>query len=194
MPAQRDVAVLCGSLREQSFTRKAAEALALQAPQHLKFRFVDIVASLYNQDLDTDSPPDDWKRLRDDIAPADAILFATPEYNRSVPGVLKNAIDIASRPYGKGVLIGKPAAIIGVTPGAVGAFGANHHLRQIATFLNMPMLQQPEMYISKVGELLDEEGRLTREDTKKLFESFAKAFADWIELHCAARVERGRGV
>lgn len=193
MPAQRDIAVLCGSLRQESFNRKGAEAVAHHAPQHLRFRFVDIAVSLYNQDLDTDQPPDDWKRLRDDIAPADAVLFATPEYNRSVPGVLKNAIDIASRPYGKGVLIGKPAAIIGVSPGAVGAFGANHHLRQMATFLNMPMLQQPEMYIAKAEEMFDEQGRLTRDDTKKLFEAFGKAFADWIELNCTARAERGRG-
>lgn len=192
MPAQRDVAVLCGSLRQESFNRKAAEAVAQHAPHHLKFRFVDIAVSLYNQDLDTDDPPADWKRLRDDIAPADAVLFATPEYNRSVPGVLKNAIDIASRPYGKGAILNKPAAIIGASPGAVGAFGANHHLRQMATFLNMPMLQQPEMYLAKAGELFDAEGRLASEDTRKLFEKFGKAFADWIELNCAARAERSR--
>lgn len=193
MPAQRDVAVMCGSLREQSLTRKAAEAVALHAPQHLKFRFVDIVVSLYNQDLDTAEPPADWRRLREEIAPADAILFATPEYNRSVPGGLKNAIDVASRPSGKGVLNGKPAAILSVTPGAVGAFGANHHLRQIATFLDMPMLQQPEMYISNAGELFDKDGRLTREDAKTLFESFAAAFADWIERHDKGTERGGAG-
>src|SRR5262245_55203964 len=102
MPVQRDIAVLVGSLRKESYNRRAAEALARVAPQHLRFRHIDLTVSLYNQDLDTDDPPADWIRLREEIRPADAVLFATPEYNRSVPGVLKNAIDVASRPYGKG--------------------------------------------------------------------------------------------
>lgn len=137
MPATHDVAVLIGSLRKESFTRCAVLALQSVAP-NLTLRPVDIVISLYNQDLDTDAPPVDWARLRADIARADAVLFATPEYNRSVPGVLKNAIDVASRPSGKAALQGKPAAILSVTPGSMGAFGANHHLRQSAVFLDMP--------------------------------------------------------
>ena len=182
MPAQYDIAVLVGSLRRESYTRRAAEALAPLAPPQLRFRFIDIAVSLYNQDLDTEAPPADWKRLRDDIRPADAVLFATPEYNRSVPGLLKNAIDVASRPYGKGAINGKPAAIISVSPGAIGGFGANHHLRQSAVFLDMPMLQQPEMYIARAAELFDEQGGFKNEKTKTLFEKFAAAFAKWIDL------------
>ena len=150
--------------------------------------------SLYNQDLDTDNPPEDWKRLRTDIAPADAILFATPEYNRSVPGVLKNAIDIASRPYGKGVLISKPAAIMSASIGQIGGFGANHHLRQMATFLDMPMLQQPEMYLGPAEKLFGHSGEVLQPGTTELLTKFATAFADWIELICARgkHGERGR--
>lgn len=194
MAQQRDVAVLVGSLRQESWNRKAAEAVATVAPSDLKFRFVDIAVSLYNQDLDTDNPPADWKRLRDEIAPADAVLFATPEYNRSVPGVLKNAIDIASRPYGKGVLIGKPAAIMSTSIGQIGGFGANHHLRQMATFLNMPMLQQPEMYLGPAESFLSPSGEITQDSTRELMKTFASAFADWIELHCSRgkSAERGR--
>lgn len=184
MPEQRDVAVLVGSLRQESWNRKAAEAVASLAPSHLKFRFVDIAVSLYNQDLDTDNAPADWKRLRADIASADAVLFATPEYNRSVPGVLKNAIDIASRPYGKGVLNGKPAAILSASIGQIGGFGANHHLRQTSTFLDMPMLQQPELYLGPAAKLFSESGEITQAETKDLLKKFANAFADWIELVC----------
>jgi chromate reductase, NAD(P)H dehydrogenase (quinone) len=182
MPAQRDIAVLVGSLRKQSYTRRAAEALVRLAPQHLRFRFIDIVVSLYNQDLETENPPADWKRLREDIRGADAVLFATPEYNRSMPGVLKNAIDVASRPYGKGAINGKPAAVMSVSTGILGGFGANHHLRQSAVFLDMPVLQQPEMYIGAAAGLWDDEGAFRSEDTRKLFEKFVAAFADWIEL------------
>lgn len=187
MPAQRDIAVLVGSLRKESYNRRAAEALTRLAPPQLHFRFIDIVVPPYNQDLDTEAPPADWKRLRDDIRPADAVLFATPEYNRSVPGVLKNAIDVASRPYGSGAINGKPAAIVSVSPDAVGGFGANHHLRQSAVFLDMPMLQQPEMYIARAAELFDEQGDFKNEKTRKLFEKFAAAFSKWIDLNAAGR-------
>lgn len=189
MPDQRDVAVLVGSLREGSWNRRAAEALAGLAPSHLKFSFVDIEVSLYNQDLDTDAPPADWTRLRDAIRPADGVLFVTPEYNRSVPGVLKNAIDIASRPYGKGVLNGKPAAVMGVSIGQIGAFGANHHLRQSLAFLDMPTLQQPEMYLGPAEKLFSPEGAILNDDTRKLMTKFVTAFGDWIEVMSA----RGKG-
>ena len=177
----RDVAVLVGSLRKDSFTRKIArEAIAL-APG-LNERIVEIGdLPLYNQDLETDTPPPQWTRFRDEMRGADAVLFATPEYNRSVPGALKNAIDVGSRPYGKSVFAGKPAAVISVTGGALGAFGANHHLRQSLVFLDMPTLQQPEIYIGGVAKLLDEQGRLTNEGTKDLLRKFASAFEAWIE-------------
>jgi len=182
MPAQRDVALLVGSLRKESWNRKAVEALAQLAPEHLKFRSIDIVASPYNQDLDTDDPPEDWRRLREDIAPAHAVLFVTPEYNRSVPGVLKNAIDIASRPPRKGVLNGKPAAIMGVSIGQIGTFGANHHLRQMTAYLDMPTLGQPEIYLGPAAKLFDESGEPKEQSTRDLLTKFAQAFADWIEL------------
>lgn len=181
MPQQRDIAVLVGSLRQASWNRIAARAVVEVAPAHLRFRFVDPLVSHYNQDLDTDDPPADWKRLRADLAPADAVLFATPEYNRSVPGVLKNAIDVASRPYGKGVLLGKPAAIMSASIGQIGGFGANHHLRQMAAYLNMPTLQQPEIYLGPAEALFERDGRVKRDDTRELLRGFASAFADWIE-------------
>lgn len=191
----RDVAVLIGSLRKGSWNRIAAQAAAAEAPAHLKFRFIDIAVSLYNQDLDTDRPPEDWQRLRDDIAPADAVLFATPEYNRSVPGVLKNAIDIASRPYGKGVLLRKPAAIMSTSVGAIGGFGANHHLRQAAAYLDMPMLGQPEIYLGPAEQLFEAGGAVKQTSTRELLAKFMAAFAAWIEIaaeRSPAR-EAGRG-
>lgn len=183
MPAQRDVAVLVGSLRRESWNRKAAEAVAKLAPEHLRFRFVDYsYVSAYNQDLDTDTPPEDWKRLRDDLRGAGAVLFATPEYNRSVPGALKNAIDVGSRPYGKSVFAKKPAAIISVSIGQIGGFGANHHLRQMLAYLDMPTLAQPEMYLGPAAKLFGENGEVKEESTRDLLRQFGKAFADWIDL------------
>ena len=180
--AEFDVAVLLGSLRKESYTRRVSDAVIALAPAHLKFRYVEIgKVSLYNQDLDTDAPPAEWRALRDEIRAADAVLFATPEYNRSVPGALKNAIDIASRPYGKNVFAGKPSAVLSVTPGALGAFGANHHLRQSLTFLDAPVLQQPEMYIANAGKLLNEQGDFASEEARKLAEKFVTAFTAWIE-------------
>jgi chromate reductase, NAD(P)H dehydrogenase (quinone) len=190
MPTQRDIAVMVGSLRNQSWNKKAALALEKLAPKHLKFRHIDIRVSLYNQDLD-DNPPDDWKRLRDAIAPADAVLFATPEYNRSVPGVLKNAIDVASRPYGKGVILNKPAAVMSCSTGQIGGFGANHHLRQSCTFLGMPVLQQPELYLGSAEKLFTDAGEPKDEKTRELLTKFAGAFAEWIDKVGAKG--RGRG-
>ena len=179
-----DVAILVGSLRKESFTRKLAKAIAGMGGDKIAFRFVEIGAlPLYNQDLETDAPPAEWVKFRDALRPAQAVLFATPEYNRSVPGVLKNAIDVGSRPYGKSVFQHKPAAVVSVTNGALGAFGANHHLRQSLVFLDMPALQQPEMYIGRVAALLGERGEIANEDGKKLLASFVEAFAAWIELN-----------
>lgn len=183
----RKVAVLVGSLRDGSFTRAIAEAVAELAKPRLECQFVSIDdLPLYNPDLDTDTPPAAWARLRREIASTEAVLFATPEYNRSIPGALKNALDVGSRPYGQSVWNRKPAAIVSVAPGLLGAFGANHHLRQPLVFLNMPVMQQPEAYISKVGDLLDPDGRLSREDTRDFLRAFANAFADWIDQNAPA--------
>lgn len=175
-----DVAVLVGSLRRESYTRKVAAALAELAPEALRLEIVEIGRlPLYNDDREAD-PPAEWVAFRDRIRSADAVLFATPEYNRSVPGLLKNAIDVGSRPYGKSVWSKKPAAVIGVSPGALGAFGANHHLRQSLVFLDMPVLQQPEAYIGNIGNQLDSAGRPSNDNLTTFLRSFIAAFGDWI--------------
>jgi chromate reductase len=173
------VAVLVGSLRKESFSRKVAKALAELTPG-LNFDFVDIGAvSYFNQDLEA-NPPSDWTAFRQSISKADAVLFVTAEYNRSVPGVLKNAIDVASRPYGQGALLGKPAAIISTSIGAIGGFGANHHLRQSLAFLNMPVLAQPEAYVGNAGGLFDDTGQITNDSTQEFLVAFGKAFEGFI--------------
>ena len=178
------VAVLVGSLRKESFSRKIANALVALTP-NLKFEFLDIGSvSYFNQDLES-TPPADWTALLERITAADAVLFVTAEYNRSVPGVLKNAIDVASRPYGQGALAGKPAAIISTSIGAIGGFGANHHLRQSLCFLNMPVLEQPEAYIGASGSLFDDAGQLTNDGTRDFLANYGKAFAAWIDKQSA---------
>jgi chromate reductase len=177
----RKIAVLVGSLRKDSFSRKIAKNIEALAPDGLTFEEVDISSvGFYNQDLDG-KEPQSWLDLRAKIKGADAVLFVTPEYNRSVPGVLKNAIDIASRPYGKSAFNGKPAAVVSNSPGNIGGFGAHHHLRQTLAFLNMPTLQQPEMYLSGVGNWFDDAGNIKDEKTREFLASFAKTFAQWIE-------------
>jgi chromate reductase len=186
MNTPRDVAVLVGSLRKESFTRKAARALIELAPPELKLEIVEIGSlPFYNQDLETATPPAEWSAFRDRIRPVDAVLFATPEYNRSVPAVLKNAIDVGSRPYGKSVFDKKPAAVISVSPGAIGGFGANQHLRQSLVFLNMPPLQMPEAYIGGADKLFDESGKLVNPSTREFLSKYMQAFAAWIERNNA---------
>lgn len=179
--ATRTVAVFVGSLRKESYTRKVAQALIALAPPTMKPEFVEIGhLSFYNQDLDA-SPPADWVALRTRVSSSDAVLFVTPEYNRSVPAVLKNAIDIASRPYGKSAWSGKPGAVVSVSPGAIGGFGANHHLRQMLVFLNVPAMQQPEAYIGGANRLFDDAGTLTNASTREFLAAFMAAFAAWVE-------------
>jgi chromate reductase, NAD(P)H dehydrogenase (quinone) len=185
MATTRNVAVLVGSLRKQSFTRKVALALAELSPKTLQFDIVEIRdLNLYDEDLEKEAP-DSWLAFRDRIRRADAVLFATPEYNRSVPGVLKNAIDVGSRPYGSSVWQGKPGAVMSVSPGAFGGFGANHHLRQSLVFLDVPAMQQPEAYIAGASKLFDDAGTLTNPSTRELLEKFGAAFGRWIERHLA---------
>ncbi len=184
MTTTRDVAVLVGSLRRESYTRKIARALGEVAPASLSFDVVEIGRlPLYNQDLEEAQPPVEWVAFRDRVRRADAVLFATPEYNRSVPGALKNAIDVGSRPNGQSVWQGKPGAVVSVSPGATGAFGANHHLRQSFVFLDVRVMQSPEAYIGRVTELLDESGKLTNPKTRAFLTSFATAFASWIDVY-----------
>ena len=178
--AGKKVGVIVGSIRKGSYTRMVAKSLLGMNPG-LQCEILEIAqVSTYNQDLE-ETPPRDWVEFRDRIRACDAILFATPEYNRSIPGVLKNAIDVASRPYGKSAWNGKPAGVISVSPGAIGGFGANHHLRQSLVFLNMPAMQQPEAYIGNCGSMFDEQGKLTNDSTRKFLKSFLDAFAAWVE-------------
>lgn len=175
-----NVAVFVGSLRKASFTRMVAKALIETAPASLHCEIAEIGdLPLYNEDLDTDKPPAPWRRVRDAVKAADAILFTTPEYNRSVPGGLKNAIDVASRPHGENAWDGKPTGVVSVTPYKLGAFGANHALRQTFVFLNMPVMQQPEAYIGGAGALF-ENGKLKNEETRKFLADFMMEFERWI--------------
>ena len=185
-----NVAVLVGSLHKESFNRKMANVLCKMAPASLDLEIVEIGnLPLYNQDDDANPPPAS-AAFKARIAQADAVLFVTPEYNRSVPGVLKNALDIASRPYGKSAWNGKPCAVISVSPGAIGGFGANHHLRQSLVFLNMPTLQQPEAYIGGAADLFDAQGNLAKESTREFMRNFLTAFAAWIERNATASSAR----
>jgi chromate reductase len=182
MAAARDVAVLVGSLRKGSFNRMTANTLAVLAPPDLHLSIVEIrPLSVYDQDLDA-APPAPWVAFRDRIRRADAVLFVTPEYNRSVPGVLKNAIDIGSRPYGQSAFAGKPAGVVSVSPGSQGAFGANQHLRQSLVFLDMPAMQQPEAYIGGAAGLFDAAGQLTNESTRVFLRAFIEAFDRWVRI------------
>ncbi len=178
----KQIAVIVGSLRKESFNRKMAKALISLAPKTLSMHIIEIGnLPLYNQDLeDEGTPPAPWTAFREAVKPCDGVLFVTPEYNRSVPGVLKNAIDVGSRPYGKSVWTGKPGAIISVSPGAIGGFGANHHLRQSCVFLDIPTLQQPESYIGNAKELFKQNGEIANESTRDFLQKFINAYADWV--------------
>jgi chromate reductase len=181
MESAYKVAVLVGSLRKGSISRKIAQALEGLAPERLKLEIAEIGdLPHYNADLEESVPPA-WATFRRRIAESQAVLFVTPEYNRSVPGVLKNAIDVGSRPYGKSVWAGKPAGIVSVSPGALSAFGANHHLRQSLVFLDMPAMQQPEAYIGNAAALFDDKGHLTNESTAAFLRNFMKSFERWID-------------
>jgi chromate reductase len=155
------------------------------APPSLNPSIVEIRdLALYNSDCE-DDPPAAWLAFRTRMKAADAVLFVTPEYNRSIPGALKNAIDVGSRPYGSSVWTGKPGAVVSVSPGAMGGFGANHHLRQTFVFLDIPAMQQPEAYIANAGKLFDPQGRIAVDTTRELMQKFLAAFACWIEQHTA---------
>jgi chromate reductase, NAD(P)H dehydrogenase (quinone) len=181
MSAPRKVAVFVGSLRKDSLTRKLARAVVGMAPEALQLEIVEIGAlPHYNADDEAD-PAQAVRDFRGRVAAAEALLFMTPEYNRSVPGVLKNAIDVGSRPSGKSSWQGRPGAVISVSPGALGGFGANQALRQSMVFLDVPMLQMPEAYIGNAAALFDAEGALVNDSTRAFLQKFLAAFAQWIE-------------
>ncbi|OLU29562.1 ACP phosphodiesterase [Pseudomonas sp. PA15(2017)] len=176
-----NVAVLVGSLRKASINRKLALALADLAPQHLKLSIVEIGdLPLYNEDIDVDPAPAAYTTFRNALKGADAVLFVTPEYNRSIPAPMKNAVEVASRPYGQSALSGKPAGVVSASPGAIGGFGANHQLRQALVFLDMPLLQQPEAYLGGAGNFFDESGKLS-DSIKPFLQKYIDTFAAWVE-------------
>nr|WP_314622972.1 NAD(P)H-dependent oxidoreductase [uncultured Noviherbaspirillum sp.] len=181
MDKSLDIAVLVGSLRKDSLNRKTASAMAELAPASIRLEQVDIgQLPMYNQDLD-DAPPDAWTAFRERIRKADGVLFVTPEYNRSVPAALKNAIDIGSRPYGHSAWQGKPGGVVTVSPGAIGGFGANQHLRQMLVFLDVHPLQQPEAYLGNAGKWFGEDGKLQDDSARKFLQTFINAYAAWTQ-------------
>jgi chromate reductase len=178
--ATRKIAVLVGSLRKESFTRKVAKTLMLLAPPQVEMEILEIgQLPLYNQDDDA-APPAVYTEFRTKIREFDGVLFVTPEYNRSVPGVLKNAIDVGSRPYGQSAWNGKPCGVVSASPGALGGFGANHHLRQSLVFLNMPAMQAPEAYIGGIANQFEGD-KLTNDSTRKFLQTYIDALAAWVE-------------
>ena len=182
------IAILVGSLREGSINRKIARSICALRNDNLDCSMIEIGdLPLYNSDLD-ENPPAQWTRFRDQVGSADGVLFVSPEYNRGIPGVLKNAIDVGSRPYGKSVFDKKPAAIVTASPGSIGGFGSNHQIRQAAVFLNMPVMQQPEAYLGHVSDdAFDEAGCLKEGPLKGLVTVLAHAFSGWVETILRSR-------
>lgn len=175
------IGVLVGSLRKESYNRKIANFLITHAPASVHMKIIDIgQLPLFSEDLEA-NPPKEWLEFRKQVQEVDGCLFVTPEYNRSVPGVLKNAIDVGSRPYGQSAWNGKPCAVISASMGSMGGFGANHHLRQSFVFLNAPCMPQPEAYLSSVQNLFNDKGELINEGTHKFLSTFLDAFIEWIE-------------
>ena len=177
------VVTIAGSLRKESFSLKIAHALAKLAPSSLK---LDVITphgiSFFNQDLEA-NPPTDWLAFREKLQQSNGILFVTPEYNRSIPGVLKNAIDVGSRPYGKSSFNGKPVGIISNSPGPLGGVSAAKHLQNILPGITGPILQQPEIYLNAIGDAFDANGELIKESLRTVLQQYIDAFAVHVEKH-----------
>jgi chromate reductase len=179
------VAVFVGSLRKDSFNRKLARAVEKLAPADFEFAHIRIDnLPLYNQDFDADYPAEP-ARLKKDVEAADALLFVTPEYNRAIPGVLKNAIDIASRPWGTNSFAGKPAGMLGISGGAIGTALAQQHLRNVLAYLDVPTLGQPEVFMQMKDGLIDDDGNIGSDDTREFLQDFVDRYVAWVEKHAA---------
>ena len=177
------IGVLIGSLRKESFNRKVAMTLMHLAPKSLDMELIEIGAlPLFNQDLEA-TPPKEWVAFREKLVPLNGFLITTPEYNRSYPAAIKNALDVGSRPYGSNLWDSKPCAIVSASVGAIGGFGANQHLRQSMVFLNAPCMQQPEVYLSYVDKLFDEKGQMNNEATKNFLGQFMQTYANWVKTN-----------
>ena len=177
----KKIGFFVGSLRKDSYNRKVAEAFANLLPEGYEGVFVKIDdLPFYNEDLETpENAPAEWSRFRDEVKELAGVVFVSPEYNRSVPAVLKNALDVGSRPYGQSAWDGKPGLVVTASPGGIGGFGANHHLRQSLVFLNVPTLQQPEAYIGNIANLVDEEGHIVK-GTLSFFQTILDAYLDFL--------------
>ena len=181
--ATHNVVVIVGSLRKESFSLKIANTLAKLAPASLKLDVVTLHGiSFFNQDLEA-APPADWLAFREKIQKSDGVIFVTPEYNRSIPGVLKNAIDVASRPYGKSSFIGKPVGIISNSPGPLGGVSAAKHLQNVLPGISGPILGQPEIYLNAVGDGFDDKGACTKESLQAVLKQYIEAYATFVERH-----------
>ena len=181
MATPYNIAVLVGSIRKESFTLKIAKALAKLAPDTLKLEVVTLNGiSFFNQDLEA-SPPADWLAFREKLQQSNGVLIVTPEYNRSISGVLKNAIDVGSRPYGKSSFLGKPIGIISNSPGPLGGVSAAKHLQNIMPGISGPILGQPEIYLNGVGDAFDDKGNLTKESMQKVMQQYLEAFAAFVQ-------------
>lgn len=179
----KKIGIIAGSLRNGAFSKSIASAVAGMFPKGWEVTMISFGhLPLFNQDYEEDGQtPDSYTSFRDQVGAQDAFVFVTPEYNRSIPGGMKNALDVASRPYGSSKWDGKPAVVMSASPGRIGGFGANHHLRQVLTFLNMPTVQQPEIYLSDVFKVLDEQGNLTSEETRALLQSAVDALVNMLD-------------
>lgn len=178
---QITVGVVVGSLRKDSINRRLAHALEKLLPSHVLFQFISLEQlPLYNQDMDADYPPA-CQRFKHEVSQVDALLFVTPEYNRSMPGVLKNALDIGSRPWGQNSFAGKPGAVVGASLGAIGSALAQQHLRNVLSYLGVPLLTQPEVYLQFQDDLIDAQGNVQSESTRAFLQGFVKAYVDWLQ-------------
>lgn len=178
----KTIGIFIGSLREESYNKKIAKKFMEIASANFEFEIVEIGnLPWYNADLETDNPPKEWVEFRKKVQPLDGVLFFSPEYNRSIPGALKNAIDVGSRPPANNVWANKPGGVITASTGKLSAFGANHILRQSMVFLNVPMMQQPEAYIGNVADIFDENGNLN-ESTTRFLKTFAEAYTKWVHI------------
>ena len=175
------IVTIAGSLRKESFTLKIANVLARLAPAALKLEVVTLHGlSFFNQDMEA-TPPADWLAFREKLQKSNGVLFVTPEYNRSIPGVLKNAIDVGSRPYGKSSFLGKPTGIISNSPGPLGGVSAAKHLQNILPGISGPIMGQPETYLNGIGEAFNDKGELIKEPVQKLLQQYLEAFAAFVE-------------
>jgi chromate reductase len=183
MAIPHPVVVIVGSLRKASFTLKIANALAKLAPDTLQLNVVTLHdISFFNQDLEA-TPPADWVAFREKLQKSNGVLFVTPEYNRSISGVLKNAIDVGSRPYGKSSFIGKPTGIVSNSPGPLGGVSAAKHLQNILPGISGVIMGQPEIYLNGVGDAFDDKGELIKESMKTVMKQYIDAFAAFVEKH-----------